>query len=129
MCLMRALLVCTTSISTIAKHTPIFLLGTVAAFANNSTGRIYIYTLLHHKTVRLRQHWDAMKIQVAEKDLLAAQTNQVLSPKIKRYQMCLALRAMASEHSIAIAEERKLLQTELEQGIQLTWLSLTKVSS
>ncbi|KAF9370639.1 hypothetical protein CPB97_002599, partial [Podila verticillata] len=73
------------------------------------------YTCVSCVRSLLRQHWDAMKIQVAEKDLLAAQTNQVLSPKIKRYQMCLALRAMASEHSIAIAEERKLLQTELEQ--------------
>ncbi|KAG0343482.1 hypothetical protein BG004_005276 [Podila humilis] len=59
-----------------------------------------------------------MNLELAERDHLAAQTNQVLSPKIKRYQMCLALRAMASGHSTAIAEERKLLQTELEQDRQ-----------
>ncbi|KAG0367597.1 hypothetical protein BGZ54_003596 [Gamsiella multidivaricata] len=53
-----------------------------------------------------------------ERDQLAAQASQVLSPRIKRYQMCLAQRALASEHAAAIAMERKLLQAELEQDRQ-----------
>lgn len=82
-----------------------------ATFANGPTDRV------SRKTVRLRQQWDAMKIQVAEKDLLAVQANQALSPNLKRCHMIQALQAMASNHSNAINEERKLLQSELEQGI------------
>ncbi|KAF8937264.1 hypothetical protein BGZ58_002994 [Dissophora ornata] len=66
----------------------------------------------------LHQHWEDLKIVAPERDQLAAQANQVLSPKIKRYQMCLAQRAMASEHAAVIAEERKLLLAELEQDRQ-----------
>ncbi|KAF9084078.1 hypothetical protein BGX29_011800 [Mortierella sp. GBA35] len=53
-----------------------------------------------------------------ERDQLAAHVNQVLSPKIKRHQMCLAERAMAAEHAAAITDERKALLTELEQDRQ-----------
>ncbi|KAG0224086.1 hypothetical protein BGX31_008228 [Mortierella sp. GBA43] len=66
----------------------------------------------------LRKHWDDLKIVTAERDQLAAQANRVLSPKIKRYQMCLAQRAMASEQAAAIAEERRLLLVDLEQDRQ-----------
>ncbi|KAG0296408.1 hypothetical protein BGZ98_000976, partial [Dissophora globulifera] len=66
----------------------------------------------------LQQHWDDLKVLATERDQLAAQTNQVLSPKIKRYQMCLAQRAMASEHAAIMTDERKLLVVELEQDRQ-----------
>ncbi|KAF9182529.1 succinate dehydrogenase assembly factor 2 [Haplosporangium sp. Z 767] len=59
-----------------------------------------------------------MKAATAERDHLAAQANKVLSPKIKRYQMCMAQRSMAAEHSAFIAEERRLLLAELEQDRQ-----------
>ncbi|KAG0208447.1 hypothetical protein BGX28_000585 [Mortierella sp. GBA30] len=77
---------------------------------------------------RLEQHWDKMKVATAERDQLAAQANQVLSPKIRRYQMCLAQRAMAAEHSGFIAEERKLLLTELEQDRQNLMRLRTKLN-
>ncbi|OAQ36711.1 hypothetical protein K457DRAFT_178012 [Linnemannia elongata AG-77] len=59
-----------------------------------------------------------MRTSTEERDQLAAHVNQVLSPKIKRHQMCLAERAMAAEHASTIAEERKTLLTELEQDRQ-----------
>ncbi|KAF9905660.1 hypothetical protein EC991_001490 [Linnemannia zychae] len=59
-----------------------------------------------------------MRTSTEERDQLAAHVNQVLSPKIKRHQMCLAERAMAVEHAAAIADERKSLLTELEQDRQ-----------
>jgi len=64
----------------------------------------------------LRQHWADLKAATEERDQLAAQANQVLNPKIKRYQMCLAQRAMAAEHAAAVAEERRLLLVDLEYG-------------
>ncbi|KAG0360588.1 hypothetical protein BG005_010393 [Podila minutissima] len=76
------------------------------------------YTCVSCVRSLLRQQWDAMKIQVAEKDLLAVQANQALSPNLKRCHMIQALQAMASNHSNAINEERKLLQSELEQDRQ-----------
>lgn len=57
-----------------------------------------------------------MRTSTEERDQLASHVNQVLGPKIKRHQMCLAERAMAVEHAAAIADERKSLVTELEQG-------------
>ncbi|KAG0291708.1 hypothetical protein BGZ96_004917 [Linnemannia gamsii] len=68
--------------------------------------------------ISLIQHWEEMRTNTEERDQLAAHVNQVLSPKIKRHQMCLAERAMAAEHASAIAEERKKLLTELEQDRQ-----------
>jgi hypothetical protein len=69
--------------------------------------------------ISLIQHWEEMRTSTEERDQLAAHVNQVLSPKIKRHQMCLAERAMAAEHASAIAEERKTLLIELEQGDEL----------
>ncbi|KAF9314780.1 hypothetical protein BG003_003852 [Podila horticola] len=66
-----------------------------------------------------------MKIQVAEKDQLAAQANQALSPNLKRCHMIQALQAMASKHSSAINEERKLLQFELEQDYDTDEINTT----
>lgn len=71
--------------------------------------------------ISLIQHWEEMRTSTEERDQLAAHVNQVLSPKIKRHQMCLAERAMAAEHASAIVEERKKLLTELEQGNEL-WI-------
>ncbi|KAG0008422.1 hypothetical protein BGZ80_003462 [Entomortierella chlamydospora] len=69
-------------------------------------------------TDHLLKHWEQLDVITTEKDKLAAQANQVLSPKIKRYQMCLAQRAMAVEHAAAILEERKSMLAELEQDRQ-----------
>ncbi|KAI1306277.1 hypothetical protein EDD11_004831, partial [Mortierella claussenii] len=66
----------------------------------------------------LQRHWEQLGVVAAERDQLAAQANQVLSPKIKRFQMCHAQRAMAAEHAAVIAEERRLLLVELEQDRQ-----------
>ncbi|KAF9203748.1 hypothetical protein BGZ49_006082 [Haplosporangium sp. Z 27] len=66
----------------------------------------------------LREHWEQLKIITADKDQLAAQANQTLNPNLKRYQLYLAQRAMAVQHSAAIAEERKIILTELEQDRQ-----------
>ncbi|KAF9948435.1 hypothetical protein BGZ72_009654 [Mortierella alpina] len=76
------------------------------------------YTCVQCVRYQLQQHWDRMKEATAERDQLAAEVNQVLSPTLKRYQMCLAQRAMAAEHAVLIAGERKLLLTELEQDRQ-----------
>ncbi|CAO3573057.1 unnamed protein product [Mortierella alpina] len=76
------------------------------------------YTCVQCVRHQLQQHWDRMKEAAAERDQLAAEVNQVLSPTLRRYQMCLAQRAMAAEHAVFIAGERKQLQTELEQDRQ-----------
>ncbi|KAF9131076.1 hypothetical protein BGW39_002235 [Mortierella sp. 14UC] len=76
------------------------------------------YTCVNCVHSALIQHWEEMRTSTEERDQLAAHVNQVLSPKIKRHQMCLAERAMAAEHAAAIADERKSLLTELEQDRQ-----------
>ncbi|KAF9332106.1 hypothetical protein BGZ91_011834 [Linnemannia elongata] len=76
------------------------------------------YTCVNCVHSALIQHWEEMRTSTEERDQLAAHVNQVLSPKIKRHQMCLAERAMAAEHASTIAEERKTLLTELEQDRQ-----------
>ncbi|KAK3845827.1 MAG: UV radiation resistance protein and autophagy-related subunit 14-domain-containing protein [Linnemannia gamsii] len=76
------------------------------------------YTCVNCVHSALIQHWEEMRTSTEERDQLAAHVNQVLSPKIKRHQMCLAERAMAAEHAATIADERKSLLTELEQDRQ-----------
>ncbi|KAF9581095.1 hypothetical protein BGW38_002015 [Lunasporangiospora selenospora] len=67
---------------------------------------------------RLHQHWDDIRNATAYRDRLSTQVNQVLNPNLKRYQMCLAQRAMAVDHNETIAEEKRLLLSELEQDRQ-----------
>ncbi|KAF9974070.1 hypothetical protein BGZ73_002659 [Actinomortierella ambigua] len=76
------------------------------------------YTCVQCIRSELREHQIKLKQATTERDELAAQATKLLSPEIRRWQMLLAQRNMAARHATTIEEERKRLQSQVDQDRQ-----------